>query len=145
MYGRGAVAHATSALAMSLLGFRPFVNYYGLNYLLYQLSTPFLNIHWWLDKLGKTGSRIQWINGLVLITTFGGSRIVWGYYTSYHLFQDMWKAWTTPGGERVPRRLAVTYVGGVAVLNVLNAFWFTRMVQTVRSRFRKEAPDDKED
>jgi hypothetical protein len=36
----------------------PFANYYGLNFILYEISTPFLNIHWFFDKLNMTGSRV---------------------------------------------------------------------------------------
>ncbi|PQE26753.1 DUF887 domain-containing protein [Rutstroemia sp. NJR-2017a BVV2] len=60
--GWSSLLHAIYALAVVSLGFqphghrmskgliqfqqRPFANYYGLNFVLYELSTPFLNIHW---------------------------------------------------------------------------------------------------
>jgi TLC domain len=56
---------------------RPFANYYGLNFVLYELSTPFLNIHWFLDKLNVTGSRLQLYNGIALVVTFFACRVVW--------------------------------------------------------------------
>lgn len=75
---------------------RPFLNYYGVNFVLYELSTPFLNIHWFLDKLHRTGSRLQWLNGIALLATFAASRLVWGTYQSFWLYRDIWLAL---GGE----------------------------------------------
>ncbi|MCJ1281914.1 hypothetical protein MMC26_001237 [Xylographa opegraphella] len=150
LFGWGAVAHAGSALAVSLLGFRPFVNYYGLNFVLYELSTPFLNIHWFLDKLGMTGSWAQLVNGVVLITTFACSRLLWGTYQSVNLYRDVWRAMQTPAELPVPRWLALAYLASNTVLSVLNVYWFGRMVRTVRARFQnpqgeKGGRGDKED
>jgi len=69
------------------------VNYYGPIFLLYELSTPFLNIHWFCDKLKLTGSNYQLVNGVCLITTFFCSRIVWGMYNSTLVFHDIYTAW----------------------------------------------------
>ena len=60
-------------------------------------STPFLNIHWhvdhstparalrlmttpfrMLDKTEQTGSPLQFVNGLILMSTFAGARLVYG-------------------------------------------------------------------
>ena len=116
---------------------RPFLNYYGLNFILYELSTPFLNIHWFLDKLDMTGSDAQWYNGLALISSFGCSRLLWGTYQSYKMYQDVWQALKTPGELPVPTWLALSYLASNTVLSVLNFWWFGRMVKTVRSRFKK--------
>ncbi|PQE09596.1 TLC domain-containing protein [Rutstroemia sp. NJR-2017a WRK4] len=75
---------------------RPFTNYYGLNFVLYELSTPFLNIHWFCDKLNITGARIQLYNGIVLIITFFSSRLVWGTYPFINLYIDIWTAFQGP-------------------------------------------------
>ena len=79
---------------------RPFANYYGLAFVLYELSTPFLNFHWFFDKLGMTGSLAQLVNGVILIISFGGCRLVWGVYQSVLIYTDIWQA--------VQRRRAVT-------------------------------------
>jgi hypothetical protein len=69
---------------------RPFVNYYGPVFILYELSTPFLNIHWFCDKLNMTGGTLQWYNGIMLLATFFCSRLCWGTYQSWLVFQDIW-------------------------------------------------------
>ncbi|KAL8688299.1 MAG: hypothetical protein Q9218_005759 [Villophora microphyllina] len=140
VHGWGALFHALSALAVSMMGFRPFVNYYGVNFILYELSTPFLNIHWWLDKAGMTGSTLQLVNGITLLTTFSGSRLVWGTYQNYRMYRDIWRAIGTPGDLPVPTWLAMGYVFSTTVLSVLNFYWFGKMVQTVAKRF--ERPKD---
>lgn len=78
---------------------RPFANFYGINFVLYELSNPFLNIHWFLDKFGMTGSWLQLINGLVLIGTFFCCRLVWGAYQTINLIGDAWAAWGDHGGK----------------------------------------------
>lgn len=67
-------------------------NFYGCTFILYELSSPFLNFHWFFDKLGMTGSRAQLVNGIVLLFTFFSCRLVWGTYHSIKLYQDLWTA-----------------------------------------------------
>lgn len=90
-----------------------------------------------MDKLGMTGSKAQLINGVALIATFGGSRLVWGTYQSVKMYQDVWLALKTPGKLPVPPWLALAYLASTTVLSVLNVYWFGRMIKTVRSRFDK--------
>ncbi|KAK3080578.1 hypothetical protein LTS18_000118, partial [Coniosporium uncinatum] len=82
VFGWGMLAHAVAAVAVFCLGFRPFVNYYAPTFILYELSSPFLNIHWFCDKLHLTGSTIQLLNGVVLLATFFGCRLCWGTFNS---------------------------------------------------------------
>lgn len=71
---------------------RPFVNFYGCTFILYELSSPFLNFHWFFDKLGMTGSKAQLYNGIMLLFTFFSCRLVWGTYQSVRMYQDVWQA-----------------------------------------------------
>ncbi|KAI9723874.1 MAG: hypothetical protein M1828_003993 [Chrysothrix sp. TS-e1954] len=112
VFGVGLLAHAVSALVVYLFGFvspnrtpqflisilkaneqkRPFVNAYAPIFILYELSSPFLNIHWFCDKLDLTGSDLQLYNGVILITSFFGSRLVWGVWNTVSVFSDVWSA-----------------------------------------------------
>ncbi|KAF1845489.1 DUF887-domain-containing protein [Cucurbitaria berberidis CBS 394.84] len=94
IFGIGMLLHAISALCVFSLGFRPFVNYYASTFILYELSSPFLNIHWFCDKLNMTGTTLQLVNGIVLLFTFFSCRIVWGTYQSVHVFRDVYRAYT---------------------------------------------------
>lgn len=163
---------------------RPFVNYYAPVFILYELSSPFLNIHWFLDKIEMTGSRTQWYNGMLLLSVFFCCRLVWGTWQSIMVYLDMWSAlqqtWSaassplqTPVSVNanvfrpdsgnmcidescaranaeiarfkdftatgVPTWLVVTYVTSNLILNFLNYFWFSKMVETVLKRFRTPA------
>ncbi|SPN97826.1 related to DUF887 domain protein [Cephalotrichum gorgonifer] len=152
----GTLAHAISALLVYSLGFRPFVNFYACNFILWELSTPFLNIHWFLDKLGKTGSNLQLYNGLILITTFFSCRIVYGSYQSFLVLQDIRQSLgkspslsqlASQGSEfgtmrfatetsTVPTWLALAYLVSNLTLNSLNSYWFFKMIQALYKRFQ---------
>lgn len=95
IFGIGMLFHAISALCVFLLGFRPFVNYYACTFILYELSSPFLNIHWFCDKLNMTGSTVQFVNGLMLLFTFFSCRLVWGTYQSIRVFGDVYHLYMT--------------------------------------------------
>lgn len=151
---------------------RPFVNFYGPTFILYELSSPFLNLHWFFDKLHMTGSRAQWYNGILLLASFFSCRLLWGTYQSIRVYQDVWAGLhhtgppfaslhadaSGPGGldaqlplgadmgmmrfahdSRVPVWLATTYLGSNVVLNSLNFYWFGKMIETVKKRFRGPA------
>jgi len=91
IFGVGMLAHAISALSVFVFGYRPFVTFYAPVFLLYELSSPFLNIHWFCDKLDLTGSSLQAINGVLLTSTFFGCRLIWGTYNSVRVFADIFQ------------------------------------------------------
>ncbi|OQO06479.1 hypothetical protein B0A48_08262 [Cryoendolithus antarcticus] len=135
MYGPTAVMHAVAAFVVTMIGFRPFGNYYGVNFVLYELSTPFLNLHWMLNKLSPTPeeepSDLQVYNGFALVGTFFACRLVWGTYQTWLLTQDMLSAWRA---GPVPQLLFWTYLLTNTALTGLNFFWFSKMVETLRKR-----------
>lgn len=157
VFGPGTLAHAISALAVYSFGFRPFVNYYAPIFILWELSTPFLNVHWFFDKLGMTGTRAQLYNGLMLLFTFFSARLVYGTYQSYAAFKDIWALLGTnpvlpkaadgtelPASDvllfatsatAIPLWLGVIYLISNCVLNFLNFYWFVMMIRAVRKRF----------
>ena len=122
-------------------------------FVLYAMSTPFLNLHWYFDKCNMTGGKAQLVNGILLLATFSGSRLVWGTYQSVKVYQDLahilrmseyeTQSWLY-GSEVVqfsdkqmlPLWLAYTYLASNTLLTVLNFYWFWRMIGTVINRFR---------
>ncbi|TVY31739.1 putative TLC domain-containing protein [Lachnellula subtilissima] len=143
-------ALSTGCLLTYTLGFRPVFNYYGCVFMLYELSTPFLNMHWFFDKLGMTGSKAQLYNGLALVSVFFSCRLVWGAYSSFNIYKDVWDAlhitndtkfdsrpeMMIHGQDRLlPWWLVVLYLGGHVTLQVLNVFWLGRMIAAIRKRF----------
>ncbi|KAI1316741.1 hypothetical protein EDD11_009557 [Mortierella claussenii] len=130
-FGIGFVFHGFCSFSVFILSFRPFLQYYGSVFLMFELSTPFLNIHWFMDKLGMTGSIYQLINGIILLTVFFCARIVFGLYMSYQTYLNV-----LPVLELVPWHLIIIYSAANVVLNTLNLFWFYKMIESLMKRFR---------
>jgi hypothetical protein len=144
---------------------RPFVNFYGPTFILYELSSPFLNIHWFCDKVNMTGTKLQFYNGIILLFTFFSCRLVWGSYQSLRVFYDVFRALNAgqstllfqeqklhngtmglglspeteimrfANDEAVPMWLAVCYLASNFTLNGLNWYWFSQMISALRKRF----------
>ncbi|KAG8772770.1 hypothetical protein FRC12_002900 [Ceratobasidium sp. 428] len=84
-----------------------------------------------------TGGLLQAINGLILLTLFFAVRVCYGIYISFDFFHTLMEVRGT-----IPAGLALTYGGGNLALNLLNLFWFTKMIAALRKRFRKpKSPD----
>ncbi|EAS32492.3 uncharacterized protein CIMG_03516 [Coccidioides immitis RS] len=182
IFGIGLLFHAISALWVFSLGFRPFVNYYSPVFILYELSSPFLNFHWFFDKVNMTGSRAQWYNGMVLLSVFFSCRLVWGTYQSVKVFADIFNALSQTRASStlrepfniytmvfqarnttlcidescikanneiskfashqesgIPLWLVLTYLSSNLVLNSLNFYWFSKMIEAVTKRFKTAA------
>lgn len=120
--------------------------------MLYELSTIPLNFHWFFDKLGMTGSKAQLYNGIALIAVFFSCRLVWGAYSSFNIYRDVWNALHFDrslkvagteemmkfAGERLlPLWLVIMYMSGHVTLQVLNVYWFGKMIAAVKKRFVK--------
>jgi len=102
-----------------------------------------------------TGSRPQWYNGILLLSSFFCCRLLWGTYQSIRVYQDVWAAlhhdplpptfesrrgdademMRFAGHYSVPTWLAVVYLGSNIVLNTLNFYWFGKMIETIKKRF----------
>lgn len=150
---------------------RPFLNYYATVFILYELSTPFLNIHWFFDKLGMTGTKAQLYNGIILLFTFFTARLIWGVGQSARVWYDIYRALSsapnteymsvTPADEQLagaedvmmyakeagplPLWLAAIYLASNITLNTLNVFWFGKMIKAVKKRFEPGAKDYKKE
>ncbi|KAH9978315.1 TLC domain-containing protein [Russula compacta] len=135
--GVGFLIHGWACLTIYLNAFRPFLAYYGPRFILWELSTPFLNIHWMLDKTGQTGSPLQLVNGLILLSTFGGARLVYGSIMSYQFYQSLFNV-----RDGLSSAVFAGYISGNVILNGLNVFWFSRMIAAIRKRFHSTNTKD---
>ena len=132
-FGFGFAMHGLASLIVFSFAFRPFLMYYGPAVLFYELSTPFVNVHWFLDKVDMTGSTLQLVNGIILTTTFFLSRIVWGSYIAYVFIGDLWTAYNAKPSA-LPLWLPCVYVIANMSLNALNWYWFSKMIDSLRRR-----------
>ncbi|KDQ21753.1 hypothetical protein BOTBODRAFT_150707 [Botryobasidium botryosum FD-172 SS1] len=126
----GFIIHGIASLATFTPLYRPFIAYYAPRALLFELSTPFLNIHWFLDKTGRTGGILQRVNGVLLLGTFFAVRLCYGAYISYQLFQTLFDV----RGQVSSIGLISVGLGNIT-LNLLNWFWFVKMVAALKKRF----------
>ena len=132
--GPGFIAHGLVALVAFTLVYHPIFMYDGLGFLLWELSTPFLNIHWFLDKLGKTGTVWQLINAVFLLSAYVGARLTFGVYNSFSFFKFV-VAPSKPHHPPIPMHLKTFYMAGNLILNSLNFFWFRAMIRAIQKRF----------
>jgi hypothetical protein len=113
-------------------------------------------------KVGMEGSRAQLINGALLVTTFLFVRILYGTYTMFWLFYDMYRALTeivnepmaySSGGKswqlEVPLQLPMWIIAmhflAETTIHILNFVWFYKMINLLLRRIRKsEAKKAKE-
>lgn len=98
----------------------------------FECPTVFLGIHWALDKLKLTGSRYQLVNGILLLVTFGGIRLLWGTYNAYDFIKEISKPQVR---KFLPENIRKLYMVSLASLQVLNCYWFYAMIQAITKRF----------
>lgn len=97
---------------------------------MFEASTIFLNINWWLDKLGLTGSRLQLYNASILLFLYLTVRLLFGTYMTYHLFENF-KA----HGTQTSTVLYHFYRISNTTIMLLSYYWFYLMIAAVKRRF----------
>ncbi|KAJ2615106.1 hypothetical protein H4S08_001391 [Coemansia sp. RSA 1365] len=128
--GLGFVIHAIASFGVYILSFRPSLQYYGASFIMFEASTIFLNINWWLDKLGMTGSRLQLYNASALLSLYLIVRILFGTFMSYSMFKDL----DTKGTQTSAPIYYFYRVANHTVL-ALSYYWFYLMIVAVKKRF----------
>lgn len=166
VFGVPVLMHASSALLVYSFGYMPFLNYYSYTFILYELSTPGVNFHWFFDKVDMTGTKAQLYNGILLISTFFLCRLCFGNFQSLCVYLDMFRAVRSSSGPSIsalttgaaamdpevmryanaamgplPVWLALLYVVANVTLNGLNVWWFFKMIAAVRKRFEPAAKE----
>lgn len=126
MFGVEFLFHALGALLVFSATFIPFCQPYLCAFLIFELSTPFVQLHWMFTRSpkGMWSDKIITINGVFLITTFFLARIIWGVYATIQSFLFCW-----PQREYYPFWLIpIIYIlnGGFQFLNFM---WFSKMIK----------------
>ncbi|KAL0481318.1 hypothetical protein AKO1_012749 [Acrasis kona] len=99
--------------------------YFSLMFMTNEVSQPFLHFSWFLIKSGfKPTHPISIINGLLLVTTFLGSRFFFNWWVFYHMVRtaDSFSIKTAAG--------VGVYTGFVHV--AVNAYWCLQMVKQIK-------------
>ncbi len=92
--------------------------------LLTELTTPFMNLRWMLEKAGAKSSPAYLYNGIAILVLWALARVAIFMPYGMHVVQH----WDTIMTHIRPHAIAVT-ICVPAVLAVLNTFWFTKIVR----------------
>lgn len=132
LYGIEFLFHAGGALFVFGSTLVPFFQPYLCSFLIYELSTPFVQYHFMLSNspdncpafLGKHKKTAVIANGACLILTFFSSRIIWGVFATLYSMYIVWP---------VKDQYNYLFLIIVYVLNCgfqfLNFTWFSKMIR----------------
>ncbi|ODV64278.1 TLC domain-containing protein [Ascoidea rubescens DSM 1968] len=136
LFGFGFLLHAVSSLIVFTSTLKPFLMYWIPRFLIFELSSPFVNINWFVNKLPSdfVPLKVQIINGLLLIVTFFSVRIVWGFYAAYKVIEDFCFNWEKL--DLISRSLGVFVMALNIGLDILNVFWFQKMISIAIKHIR---------
>lgn len=126
MFGLEYLFHAFGALVVFGTTWIPFCQPFLCAFLIFELSTPFVQLHWMFTRSpkGMWSDKLITINGVFLITTFFLSRIIWGVYAT---FKSLILCW--------PHRFSYPFwlLPLIYILNLgfqfLNFMWFSKMIK----------------
>eukprot|EP01116_Phalansterium_solitarium_P023070 TRINITY_DN7891_c0_g1_i1.p1 TRINITY_DN7891_c0_g1~~TRINITY_DN7891_c0_g1_i1.p1 ORF type:complete len:259 (+),score=23.35 TRINITY_DN7891_c0_g1_i1:63-839(+) len=138
--GTGFVVHGVVCFFVYVFALAPFLMYYGAVFLLFEASTPFLNNHWFIDRVrsklpGRAGmcDQFQRFNGLALLLLFFSVRVCYGLYQSIRFAVSVYYAF-----DRSPLLLVLFYSISNIVLNSLNLFWFKKLLVSAVQKFGRK-------
>lgn len=130
-HGPAFLAHGllcSTVYALALL--TPFVHYYGTVFLLYEVSTIFLNIGYFLKSVYEypSNSPLMMLVNILFALAFLLCRLVYGTYESYFFFLDMRELIRVQGGLSLhPILFGLINI----LLGCLNIFWFSKIVKMI--------------
>ncbi|EJT41597.1 TDA4-like protein [Saccharomyces kudriavzevii IFO 1802] len=139
LYGIEFTGHAVGSVYVMLLSLRPFCQPWIGRFLIYEASTPFVNINWFIMQCNAKSKNCipLWfnvVNGLLLMTVFFVVRICWGTIASALLFKQMWNV-----RDELPKVSAVAMMSLNIFMNWLNVLWFKKMLK-IAKKLAKPAP-----
>ncbi|CAR23109.1 Tda4p [Lachancea thermotolerans CBS 6340] len=133
LFGIGFLGHAMASLYVFVLALRPFCQSWVGKFLIFEASTPFVNINWFISQLSRTSSRPvvpMWfnaLNGLLLIGTFFVVRVLWGFTAIAILCAKLWEA-----RKVLPTWIPTTVITLNLSLDALNLFWLSKMIKIAK-------------
>ncbi|KAH3663578.1 hypothetical protein OGAPHI_004979 [Ogataea philodendri] len=132
MFGLPYLFHACAALIVFGSTYLPFCQPLIPSFLIFEASTPFVNMYWFFTRLpkGVINDTVFMVNGILLIVSFFLCRIVWGLYAAYRTFSLCFGVTDQLPFGLVPLILVLNFG-----LNVLNIHWFTKMVTLAYKKF----------
>lgn len=125
IYGGGFLTHALLGLIGLATAFIPFMMYPASRFLLFEVSTIFINIHWFLENLGYGGSILMIINDGIVLLAYLLVRLILGSFFTYEFMHDLWELQSS-----LPMALCIISIVANFVTHLLNFYWFYRLCQS---------------
>jgi hypothetical protein len=100
-------------------------------------STPFVNMRWVLHTLNRKNSKLYVTNGLLLLFAFFLVRII-TIVPNWYLFIESVQS---PGWNSVELKYKLICVGSCIPLDILNIYWFSKIVKGALKFFAKKEKD----
>ncbi|GMG40080.1 unnamed protein product [Ambrosiozyma monospora] len=144
-FGVGFLVHGIVSTIVFTIGvFHPYIHYYCPLFLLFEISTPFLNVRWVGLKFDVLSESFKLVNNAILMLIFFFVRICWGWYQVVQLGKDFYNARENP---KFTLAGALFILSCNFVLDILNVFWFSKMltvaINTLKQLFGFSHQDDK--
>jgi len=123
---KGMIFHHVFILVMFIAGYETDVGLWWASALgINELSTPCVNIFWYLRHTGQKDSKAFTINGLLLLVLFFLCRIL---YIPVNIFHFWEKGFCQASSNARYQRLAWVMFFGYVVIYALNLMWFQKLV-----------------
>lgn len=141
------LVHALASLAVFVSTLRPFAQSWVSKFLIFELSSPFVNINWFISNilikvLGVTSVPL-WINalnGLMLISTFTVVRIFWGFSAVMILCYNVYAFGMYKNVNFSFSLMAMILIINF-LMNCLNVFWLSKMLQIAKKMLMGSSKD----
>jgi len=136
--GIGFITHGVLCSFIYLISLYPFGHYWALAFLMFETSTPFINVHWLMtnvEPLKKWKITLS-VNDILGGIAFFCFRIVYGTFMSYQFW--MQSLATLPILSPFLSICLYFILATNIALNSLNYFWFAKIIFFVISGRREE-------
>lgn len=130
------LVHAICSLFVFISAIHPNYQNYVSKFLLFELSSPFVNVNWLFSTLMKEFEVqipmiLNAINGILLMLVFFLVRICWGWscilIMAYQVYSKKWYA-----DPNFPKTVMIITFSINMALNTLNCVWLNKMVKIAK-------------
>lgn len=128
-YGKGFLIHAIMGLCGMLSCYCPFMMYPTSRFLLFEVSTLFVDMHWFLEKLGYGGGKLILLNDVLGLLAYLFVRLFFGSYLTCKFILDLWAM-----RHAIPIIYFFASILAHGTTHTLNFYWFYKLIRSVLRR-----------
>eukprot|EP00192_Tetraselmis_astigmatica_P021047 CAMPEP_0117655314 /NCGR_PEP_ID=MMETSP0804-20121206/4214_1 /TAXON_ID=1074897 /ORGANISM="Tetraselmis astigmatica, Strain CCMP880" /LENGTH=274 /DNA_ID=CAMNT_0005461659 /DNA_START=340 /DNA_END=1164 /DNA_ORIENTATION=+ len=105
------------------------LHFFAAAFILWEMSTPFVQLRWFLVEMGLKETKLYVGNGIVMMVVFFIARLVIGSYFSWVFWIAAMEELRSPNPEGFQPGFIYFALAANVILNSLNFFWFSKMVR----------------